>query len=579
MQKPKPKLSTGELTKRGAAAIQWLRRFVHARPVLASCLLIAIYLLAFQFSFLKSGDAWAESYAEYLDEAIRLGWSEVIAQNWAGYLTIIPSFFTETYVSLGGPLGYADFFFRYVVVIFTVLSAVIVAAKFNRDVIRSDAIRVILSLFLVAILTDVASFSFINVWYIGFVPVILYCLNPRRLSTKVDIAMGIFGALVALTKPFIILLPLIIYRMVRSRQYWGAGILFLATVLQSYQIVFNDKRGVVASSSFELTTAIAATITGTVTSLSKLLGLLSPSVISLAILFGLLVLAAYYLWKHWGFWPTIMLAGVLGFSVYTYALSPDLPAYTGWRVYQDMIDFNLKTQREILINCSLLLVLAITADQLLRNVTFVPLSHTYRLRFKYVLPVIAGLLFISILKPIDTVSAGVTNSPLNAFRTQLNKSEPSCVPLAPSTLFEPHATWHFPYKGFCRTLTHDANIFMPDFSRFNTPVDGATFRYDTQYFRLDKARPQAIVIPVIAKDGIRSPAVQLTDSKSGRKFEARVDRGLIGEVQLLTFNITGIPAAGKHQFTLRSDERLHGTYFKNLDTLATYPYFLDTKPL
>ena len=85
-----------------------IRKSINKYPFIWSISLIIIYLLLFQSNFVSMGDAWAESFAEYLDESIQKGWLEVFKQNWAGYYTILPSFISKLYISLGGPIGYSD---------------------------------------------------------------------------------------------------------------------------------------------------------------------------------------------------------------------------------------------------------------------------------------------------------------------------------------------------------------------------------------------------------------------------------------------------------------------------------------
>lgn len=548
--------------------------FLRSRPYLTACLAIALYLLLFQRHFVFSGDAWAESYAEYLDESIRLGWSEVLAQNWAGYFTIVPSFIAKLYVALNGPLGYADYFFRAVVIVFTVTSAALIAASSNRTIIQHDGLRVVLAVAVVASLSDIASFSFINVWYVGLIPVVIYCLNPMRLSQKADISMGIYGALIALTKPFIVLLPLVIYRLVRTRQYLGAGILLAATAVQSYQILFNDKRQIVESSNFDPQVALGAMITGSSTALLKLVHIVPGSYFVLAIACLVLGTLLFIVWRARGFWITAGIGLVFVFSVYTYALSPDLPAYSGIRHFHEMATFHLKTQREILINAALLLGLFIVADYTLRRYRVIRLPNKFRLESNILIASLSLLLLFAIHQPIDTTSAGVTSSPLQPFRQQLNSDKPTCAPLAPSVFFYKKAVWSFAHRGTCETLTHDLNLFKPDFRAMDRPLDGQQFSYDAKYFRLNTSHLQAIVIPAVDYTANRNALVTITETTTGKSFKAHTSRQRKTEVQLLTFNVNGLPKQAEYNFTVSAKPDLKGGTFYPGDTLVTYPYFL-----
>lgn len=546
---------------------------IHNHPFIWAVVACFLYLIIFQFNFITTGDAWAESFAEYLDESLRKGVSEVFAQNWAGYLTVAPSAIAKLYVHFGGPIGYADYFFRLVVIGFAVISASLVALKMNRYIIKNDYIRIFFAISILAVLGDVASFSFINVWYIGFIPVILYCLYSNKLGTKSDVLMGSYGALISLTKPLLILMPLIVYRMVKTRQYAGSTILLIATSIQSYQILFNDKRQIVSDSNFDILTALGALFTGSTTAVFKLFQSVPGSLLLLFIVAVGLCVVAWLLWQAKGVWLALWISLVFAFCVYTYALAPDGPAYYGIELYRDMASFNLKSQREILINSLLLLALFIGVDYLVskyRTLSFVKIPRQKTSVF--VIP-ICLLILCLVHRPIDTTSAGVTNQPLDAFRSQLNTEQPSCVPLAPSALFFPNANWSFSYKGTCQTLTHDLNIFKPDFQHMESPIKGQVLIYDTKAFRLQRSELQAIVIPIVNRAD-DAPEVTINEVNSGKKYSTTA-LGNGGDIQLITFNTTGLSSQDKYKFIISSKSTgLYGANYLEQRSLVTYPYFL-----
>lgn len=552
---------------------RWLG-FVQQHPMLVAALAICLYLLMFQRHFVFGGDAWAESFAEYLDESVRFGWSQVIAQGWAGYITIIPSFFAKLYVAVGAPLGYIDYFYRGVVLIFAVGSSALIAGKFNRPLIKSDGLRILLALCVAICLSDLVAFSFINVWYVGLIPVILYCLNPSRLGTKTDLGLGLYGALVALTKPFIILLPLIIYRLIRTKQYLGSGILLAAATLQSYQILFNDKRHIVAESHFDLHVALGGVFTGSSTAVFKLLHTVPGSLLVVALMAAVVMAMFIALWRLKGFWIAAGIGLVFAYSVYTYALAPDSPAFFGIRHYREMALFDLKTQREILINAGLLTAIFVVADACLQRFRTIKLPNKTSLKSAWIILPLGLLLAAVMIKTIDTTSAGVTNAPLRAFRQQLNDHRPTCVPLAPSTLFYAKASWSFGYKGACKTLTHDINLFQPDFHHMNKPVSGRIIRYDAQYFRLNKAQLEAVVIPVI-NTAADPQTLRLSDSHSRQTFTALADNKHPQQIQLVTFNVSSLPKQRVYLLRLTGPPDVQGGFFKGSRNLITYPYFLN----
>ncbi len=548
-----------------------IRKSINKYPFIWSISLIIIYLLLFQSNFVSMGDAWAESFAEYLDESIQKGWLEVFKQNWAGYYTILPSFISKLYISLGGPIGYSDYYYRIVVVTFAVLSSSIISLKYFRNFIKQDILRILLSLSLVVILFDVSSFSIINIWYLGLVPLVIYCLTPKKSNIWLDIFMGIFGLLITLSKPFIFIIPFFIYRLIKTKQYFGAGMALVGALFQTYQIIFNDQRHLVNGAGIDFKDSLGGILIGAGTSTLKIMGLHSTSYIVIFISLLSLLLLAFLLWKAKGFWISALLCGLFLYTVYTYILAPDGSAYYGIREFNRTLIFNLKSQREILINASLLVSIFAIASYYYGRIFNI---FKFKIQMKYI---ILGLIIFSIsiiYRPIDTISAGVSNEPLNAFRNQINSGVPTCVPLAPNVFFFEDANWSFGYKGSCQTLTNDLNIFRPNVSKIDYIINDNNISYNAKFFRLDTDNLQAVVVPV-KYTGTTNCSLYLKDTNGGITYESKLKIRKDKSVQLATFNTTGIKQREKYTFKINSscEGKTFIGRFNTHGEIMTYPYF------
>ena len=556
---------------------QRLIYLVGSYPGLAAGIITLLYLAIFQLSFLTTGDAWAESFAEYLDESIRRGWKEVFAQNWAGYFTLIPSLLSKAYVSLGLPLGYIDYFHRMVSIAFVTITTVLIAAKFNAQIIRNDFHRIAFAVLIVVSLTNLTSFSFIIVWYLGFVPIIMWCLHTEKIDRGMDASIGMFGFLVSLTKPFPLIVPLVLVRLMRTKQMLGALIVFVAAVFQSVQILFNDDRGIASGATFKLTTFLGSVFTGSGIEFLKLIHIAPAGywmVIGVNILFLCLFIA---IWKKRGVIFASSLAVLYTYCLYTYLMAPDAPVYFSLERYQDIYYYNLKSQREILIYAIQLLIIFIGTPTLLRMASRkIPVIHKLflYLRSKALIVVLSFMsfvcLFLFVYRPIDVTSPGISNSAISAFREQLSSGEEACVPLAPTPVFFSEANWFFEYKTRCITQNYDTNIFKPDYKDMHISLPSSPGSKTTA--PKNAGSIMTLLLPVKSSDGGKN--ITITEKISNMSFSSRVpssidDSGIV----FVAFDVSSI-ADQQRQFDFKfyGSERTYIGSFEN-GSLMYYLYY------
>src|SRR6266567_3643997 len=374
----------------------WCSKKVHKHPIIITLLLIVIYLVIFQRDFITSSDVWAEGYSEYLAKSVSKSFFGAMAPSWEGYLTLIPSLLAKMYVHFfGGYLGYVGYYYRAVVILFTVASVIFIAAPINRKLIKNDYVRIVFSLATLFLLSHVSSFSFINVWYICFVPIILISLNTAKLSNKQQIWYVLLSLLAAFTKPSLILVPFVAYRAVKTKEYVSNGIILLAAFIQTYLTLFrtSDTRVVTLG----IKQLFLAIYLGNGVAPLKILHVhpnqLYVLVANLAVL-GLFVL----LLKKRGVLFTAVIAVGYLFSIYTNLLAPGTQTdFHALAIYNDIY----KLQRELMTNFFVLLLVFLNFETMHTYV------RSYRKQRMYTVPIflaIASLGFLNLYQHIDTTS-------------------------------------------------------------------------------------------------------------------------------------------------------------------------------
>lgn len=544
--------------------------FVHQHPMFIFFCLGLLYLFFFQRNFLYSGDVWAETHMEYLQEALTLPASDIFQPGWAGYLTIVPTFFTKLYVYLQFPIGYIDYYFRFITVISALFCCAIVASKFMSGLYQNTYFRLLLALSVLMLLSDKSTFTLINVWYLGFIPLALLCLNHQKLSVLMQALYALFGVLIALTKPSIILLPFLLYRAIKTKEYISNGIIAIAVTYQAYAMLFLDLRGSAGNASKDLLYVIRSVYAGTSTELFKLFNIFPTHVLYLLAGNLLLLGLTYLIYKKLGFIRTGLLIFALAFSVYAYVLAPDAILFTHISDYKDIYLFNFKVQREFLIYAYLLTIILTAgyyAVGYLKNNREV---HTRALTPSVIFTSMA-LLFI-IFKPIDVTSAGVAAN-IEPFRHQLNGGQSSCVPIPPTPRYFPNANWMFEFNTVCHPRNFEKN---PDFENMTIdlrePVEfviknDVKLPLKTMYFSAKNNHPH------------QTARVTLTDEETEVSYTGIIPGNNKEKLHFFAIPIASLPAKDTYTFSLKSDYEVTWGTFKGTDEPIVYPYFAEDKPL
>lgn len=517
------------------------------------------FLAIFQRDFFFSATVWAESYTEYLNKILEGDWQDVIASSWEGYVTVLPSFFAKLYVAAHRPLGLIDFYYHYVTILFAVGSLAFLAAPIHRALIKSDITRVLLALALLMTLSHLSSFSFINVWYIGFVPIIFLALNPARLGKAQQVLYVFYAILIAFTKPSIILAPFVAYRAIKTKEYLSNGLILLATFWQTYLLFYATKNGTrnVAS---DLQTILEVLYAGSGVVVLKLLSI-EPTHL-LVVLANIIIVGMFallYRYHGWKF-ATVLLCGYL-FSIYSNLLAPG----TGFILQLDVIyNEQYKLQREILTRAIIILIVFLSVGHVIELVRKMGRYSKYVV---LLLIAIFVLCAVRLYHPIDTVSSAVYID-ASSFRQSLNNREAVCMPIVPTPTWSAGTNWYFQYKGGCSPKNFDKK---PNYASFKTSLAKPV---DLHVEGLAGHSIKSLML-LVKNPNDRPSQVVLKDKTSGITMTAFVKPGSLDNLRFVAFNLAGYPEKESYDFELSSLDAplLLGT-FKDTDTPTYYSYYM-----
>ncbi len=556
-----------EIKKAGLA----LDAFVRRQPMHAAVILGALYLVVFQRQFVLTGDVWAETHMEYLDEALKHGPEMIFTPGWAGYLSLLPSLLAELYVSLGLPIGYIDVFYKLAIVVFALGCMAACASNTMKGLVENVWLRLALALSMLLLLKDISIFSFINIWYLGFVPLILLCLSTSKLTEKQQLFFAVGGLLLVLTKPSILLLPFVLYRMVRTKEYFSGGVVAAGVVLQTVTMIFFDPRNAGAAATREIVTIVKAVFTGGGVELLKMLHVIPTHfvyvVLANALLLGILVI----IYRRWGLVRAGLLVFGYAFAVYAYVLAPDAAIFSRLTNYEQIYAYNFKYQREFLVNIFLVISMFLAA-----MVAWPLIRKRLPGRVGLVVAGVTAGLWLGLLHtPIDVESAGVAAS-ISPFRQSLNTGQSVCVPIPPTPKYFPNANWQYAFNTECHNRNFDRS---PDYDSMNISLrDKISFTIlnDASF---DEDRPLKTVYVVVKNLDPKTPAAfKLTEVVSGKEFTGYVPARGREELNFIPVNVASVPMRDEYEFTISSDsDQLRWGRFDTGDVYLYYPYFGETR--
>ncbi len=529
-------------------------------PFWTGCIIALLYLGILQRHWMFSGDLWAENQAEYLDEAIRYSFSEVIMPNWAGYLTILPSLLAKLYVVFEGPLGYSDYFFRAIDVVFIVLCGGAIVST-SRGIIQPYGGRLLLSLACIATITDPAMATYCNVWYVGFVPLLLAGINQQPYTRRQQWLYAVGGAAMALCKPALVLVPSALWRMIKTKEYTTGFLVLISAAAQTTIMLVADPRGIASEASRDIWTISQAVFTGSGVAVWKLFQATPHAVSDLYIanivLFAMVILAS----RKLGYMRTLILLICYMLSVYVFVLAPDAPVFTTTAEFATISRYMYKPQRELPIYTLLVVISGVGLayvwhwlNNASRRKTYLRTSMLYLL-----LSIVVGICWL--YHPIANRAPGMQLN-VDSFRLQLTNKQPLCMPLPPNGLYIPEANWLLNYQTFC------ANP-QAKFTVSDTSIPNDEPLVITSYYQLPLRTVGLVVAP---ENPSRSTKLTLTDLGTNQVFYSTIDPSH-HKTELAVFYVGLIPDRGEDfKWSLSSSQPVRLGTFTN-GSPALYGYF------
>lgn len=541
---------------------------IRAHPFITAIIISLLYLMVFQNPFMRTGDAWAESWYEYIHGAFVNGKAGFFELGIAGYFNFLPKMLSYPYVLLHLPLEYIDYFFRFATIAFVIGCTSFIAHPYNRPLVKSSFLRIILAIALLMCFSHITIFSMINAWYAGFIPFILVSLSPYRFRNELRMVLyAAFALAVSLTKPSIILLPFAIYRMVRHKEYLLGFIVSFGIILQTLFLFSSKYLSGFPAIEADLVERGLATLLYPGLILLKSFGVTFSSFL-LIIVASLFIAALLYTSYHKiGLIRTGLLTLVILSASYTSLYAPDSPAPSLIKDYTLLMADDQKLQREVVVQLMLLIP------------TFISLGWlTEKLRPKRLYVVVLTLTSLTLLplyRPIDVTSAALTTD-LKPFQQELKNRSIDCIPIAPNALWgvkersKRTYPWYFERGeyGSCGRTNYAKSFYRSSFTKRTSEIPELSVTLDEPHTLTAFSLPVRLLSP---RD---KTILTLTENISGKHFTATVAERQFDEMANPVFNLAGLPKNAQFRFSLSSSnpDVFIGTF--DDQTPLSFTYFL-----
>jgi hypothetical protein len=538
-------------------------------PFLFALLILLASLAILQRHFILQPEVWAEGYAEYLSNAyIWPEWSRIFHPGWFSYWAVLPTFFVKLYVAADWPVSWVGHYYRAIVMTLTVLSCAFIAHSSNRSLIKSDYLRIGLALGLLSSLNHVSQLTFINIWYIGAVVIALVSLNPKPLAPHGLWLYGLFALSVSLTKPSLVILPFVFYRLLKQRSWPERALNLLILSAASFEIwlALSGDTAIPAASS-SLLVQVSDVVLGSAIMLLKIFHAYPVNLLIVLLAGVLLAVAFYAIWRQHGLAVLTLLVTSLGLAVYSYVQAPDSRLRDVSSQFQTLYLDNFKLQREILIIFLLLVIVFIAIDFLLRRTTQLKAKGLWTLTIVTVI-LFGGRFF----RPIDTEGVSVEAN-IQPFLTSLNSGTSACVPIPPNPTWGEGVNWYFQYRGGCMSENFDRPLALGGKTLSAEGLRLSLPGYDNKELKT--------IMVLIHNPQTHLPAqLALTDLSTGRQFRAEVRAKKVEQYSFLAFNLHDLGPRPQHEFRL-SVTRGHGfssdlgvELFEGSDEPVHYTYWI-----
>lgn len=545
------------------------------KPHVIAFILSVAYLLLLQRRFVITPDMWAESFYEYVHGALVDGRKAFFETGIAGYYNFLPKLISYPYVILGLPLDIIGYLFRASVIIFTVASIAFIAHPYNRWLMPDDKLRISLSILVLMLFSHITIFSMINVWYVGFIPIILVSLSPKPFHSELSALLyAAFSMAVCFSKPSLVLIAPVLFRAWRHKEYLLGFILSFSIGLQtmlfltsSYYLNQPDVAQVpIAEKVMDMLLYPALILLKTLHIPTPSLGVVIVTTVPLALLCT--VVARKIGWK-----VSCVVGITVALLVYTSLFSPDAPMPSLLHSVDALYVDVSKLQRDILLQVLLLTIVLLGYSHIVNSHMMRDIKSFHTGTFYLLMPLTLAIL---IYRPIDVTSAGLALNNFQQFRTDLREGTADCMPISPTPLWDltpgvktPTYGWYFEKHAY-GTCGRSNYIKLIDFDSFVHTIS----KPQSIDIVLDEPhRMQAIALAVRTSKAKDTPTLRLKNVATHKTYIAKISPRQSDRMAYVVFNVSGESPSKSSHYLLSSDDPTVATGRFTDASLMHYAYY------
>jgi hypothetical protein len=380
---------------------------------------------------------------------------------------------------------------------------------------------------------------------------------------------------VCFSKPSLVLLPLVLFRAWRHKEYllgfilsFSIGLQTLLFLTSSYFLRLPDQ------ASIPILEKILSIVLYPGMVLLKILHAPTPTFFIVMCVSAMIVLLYISLTRILGWRVSVVLGTTVGLLVYTSLFSPDSPMPSLFHNLNTLYTDTSKLQRDILLQALLLLLLFVGYYHF---VVILKKRFAIKIFQANAIYLVAPFVFLLLLyRPIDVSSAGLALNNLQQFKGDLRKVTADCMPISPTPLWYTYAGtstptygWYFESHsyGTCGRSNYikviDPNSFV---SKLDKPLSIS--------IGLDQPHEmRAIALAVRTPNAKDSPVLRLENTVTHKTYIAKISPRQNDTMAYVVFNITGDPPAASYLYLLSSDNPAVTTGKFTDNTLMHYAYY------
>ncbi|MCT7593188.1 hypothetical protein [Aliarcobacter butzleri] len=517
-----------------------------------------IYFFIVQYDFILRTDVFAEAFQQYVYNFKFLDVYKIIEINTFGYFGVLPSFLTYMYILFDFPLGYIDYYFKIVILSFVFISLYFVFSEKTNNLFLNPILKILFSILLISFL-DFTIFSFINIWYVGFISIIFISLSLITIKDKTILFLyTIFASFVILSKPPLFILPIIVYALYNKKNIVSNILLLLFSFIQVISLLLNAStvvNGVKLTESFidKVYNTFEAFYYFTIKFLS-----IQPNMLVFIVFTMFLIIGVY---RKGGIILVLTLAASIFAGCFLFANAPDFKMNN----YYEILNYPFNT-RSFPVLILLLVVTFISIHSFLIWVESFEIKSNYK-KLQSLFIILVVVFFASrnyFYHKVNNSTLEYTNV-IENFREDLTLRNDICMPVAP-------------YGNWMYVIDNTKSCKIKNNNRIYDSTKPEIEISKNKYFiNIDEnIELKTILIPIIKLNDKDNQNVKLIliDNDTNDIYEA-YNENVNDKASFLAFNLSRMIKKDSYHFTLYSlTENTYGfTFNDDKSTLVHYIYF------